>query len=121
MPDPLIVGMLKFHVRHHGAQQMVAQRDLVIAEARRRGIRHSALVMLDPPPCHCGRKGLYIVGHRTFCRVHRDEAREALAPRAQRLNVLSEMVGKEVRERRIARESSEQNHAARGLRRQRSR
>lgn len=67
---------LVFHLRKNKARDW---RDLngddamleVCRELRTRDIgRHTlvALVDLDPPPCACGRVGLYRIGVRTFCR-----------------------------------------------------
>lgn len=76
IPNALLSGMLRFHVRHGGATnpELAEQRTMLTTEARRRGFNSPALQMLDPSPCACGGKGLYLVGVVTYCRKCRPGA-----------------------------------------------
>lgn len=43
-------------------------------DLNRNGFLLARLNQLDPPLCHCGRIGIFIVGSTTYCRAHKDEA-----------------------------------------------
>lgn len=55
----------------------------ICQELRRRtpeihGLYGHVLNRLAPMPCHCGRKGLYLVGRQTYCRQHVKEGQARL-------------------------------------------
>ena len=90
VPNSLLIGMLKFHYRLSGVKDLLAQRELIIAEVRRRKLEHWMLTYLDPPRCACGGPGLYRVGKLTYCRrcrpnavMHRQQVGSQLNKRLQ--------------------------------------
>lgn len=80
IPDALLAGLLKrLCTSFRGAMpENVAQREMVVAEARRRGPTRIwcwwYVQQLDPDRCACGGPGHYIVGSTTYCSKCRPRA-----------------------------------------------
>lgn len=70
--DSVIMGMVKFHAKASRSTKgdlAAAQLPLVIAEARRRGLKGYLLDLLDPPLCALckTRPGIQLVGRTFYC------------------------------------------------------
>ncbi len=116
VPISLLVGMLKFHYYHNGARNLVDQRKLVVAEARKRKFEHWILNNFDPPRCDCGGPGLYIVGKVTYCRKCKPKAIEHLKKAVTNLRELrSKHIDEELNDidKKLRRKKSLKNSARR--------
>ncbi len=99
-PIPVLIGQLKYLVFRSGAEDWLDQnppetvpalcRALRIRIRMTEGVAPRGRLMawlntLDPPPCQCGRLGLYIVGETTYCRRCRPQAVQRRVVHGQRL------------------------------------
>ena len=116
VPDAYLVGCLRRMIRRGGHDDETNRRvALIVAEARRRQLPLQwAINRLDPPPCHCGRKGLYIVGSTTYCSQHRQEAANHRFRTVQWLDQLRGEKAVAIAERERMERATEWHHRARG-------
>lgn len=80
-PSQIPTGFLIVVLRREGNTADVLLR--CVKELKRREIPLKGWLLarvnkIDPPPCHCGGKGIYIVGHTMFCAKHRADAQKRM-------------------------------------------
>lgn len=89
LPTPVLVALF-------GKWSIACEAVAMVRELRRRGNKFDGdgrwhgwilgrMNRIDPPPCECGRPGLYLVGITTYCRKCKYLARLHRAGHSQRL------------------------------------
>lgn len=74
-------------------------------------------LMYCPPPCECGKKGIYIVGHRTFCAACKAKGAHRLRSAYDKIRLQSQDAVLDIKDREKIVTAAQKHHAAMGKRR----